>query len=409
MGRIRAVRDGRLNDPRFHSRMTGSGIFAEQVHALFELACRRAGLAGEAPPLSTRSTTEPPAARSRELIRPALGADTGRLDYPRPARVGHAQIIFPRRRSRHPGSSTPPSCWRGRAARAQAPSALLPVINIAETPPAGPDRQPARALLREPRGLQRTALRFARGPRDHPPRRRPLHGRRRRYLLDDRVHPAQVHAAPRRSASVLPGKETGCWAAEGMSRQAFVDHWLHVHVLALASRSGISQYVRAWSRPGSERRALDGIAEVHYGTAAKGSGRPCGRGSASADLAGSRRLVYPVSEWVRSRRGGLRSGPRRRGPRCTPETAAGRAQAITPASSQRRTSPCSRISPRRPKRAPLAPPSRSGRNCAAPRSPRRGPGYQPSRQRRAAAPPPTPPQCSGGAGSAGSNITGPKS
>jgi DNA repair photolyase len=59
MGRIRAVRDGRVNDPRFHSRMAGSGIFAEQVHALFDLACRRAGLADEPPPLSTRFFRRP--------------------------------------------------------------------------------------------------------------------------------------------------------------------------------------------------------------------------------------------------------------------------------------------------------------------------------------------------------------
>ena len=59
MGRIRAVRDGRVNDPRFHSRMTGHGVFAEQVHALFELACRRAGLANDAPPLSTRFFRRP--------------------------------------------------------------------------------------------------------------------------------------------------------------------------------------------------------------------------------------------------------------------------------------------------------------------------------------------------------------
>ncbi len=59
MGRIRAVRDGRVNDPRFHSRMTGHGIFAEQVHALFELACRRAGLAHASPPASTRFFRRP--------------------------------------------------------------------------------------------------------------------------------------------------------------------------------------------------------------------------------------------------------------------------------------------------------------------------------------------------------------
>ncbi len=59
MGRIRAVRDGRANDPRFHSRMTGHGIFAEQVHALFELACRRAGLAPDSAPLSTEFFRRP--------------------------------------------------------------------------------------------------------------------------------------------------------------------------------------------------------------------------------------------------------------------------------------------------------------------------------------------------------------
>jgi DNA repair photolyase len=59
MGRIRAVRDGRVSDPRFHSRMTGSGIFAEQVHALFALACRRAGLVEDLPPLSTRFVRRP--------------------------------------------------------------------------------------------------------------------------------------------------------------------------------------------------------------------------------------------------------------------------------------------------------------------------------------------------------------
>jgi hypothetical protein len=59
MGRIRSVRDGRVNDPRFHSRMTGSGLFAEQVRALFELACRRADLAHAAPPLSTKFFRRP--------------------------------------------------------------------------------------------------------------------------------------------------------------------------------------------------------------------------------------------------------------------------------------------------------------------------------------------------------------
>jgi DNA repair photolyase len=53
LNRIRAIRGGRLNDPRFGSRMTGAGIFAEQIRDLFSLACRRAGIEGRGPNLST--------------------------------------------------------------------------------------------------------------------------------------------------------------------------------------------------------------------------------------------------------------------------------------------------------------------------------------------------------------------
>jgi DNA repair photolyase len=42
--RIRELRGGRLNDPRFGSRMRGEGIFAQQIRALFETARRRHGL-----------------------------------------------------------------------------------------------------------------------------------------------------------------------------------------------------------------------------------------------------------------------------------------------------------------------------------------------------------------------------
>lgn len=60
LSRIRSVRGGgeRLNDPRWGSRITGEGIFAEQVRALFEVACRRAGL-GERPTLSTEAFRRP--------------------------------------------------------------------------------------------------------------------------------------------------------------------------------------------------------------------------------------------------------------------------------------------------------------------------------------------------------------
>jgi len=41
---IRQVRGGRDNDPRFGSRMTGSGNFADLIEKRFEIACRRFGL-----------------------------------------------------------------------------------------------------------------------------------------------------------------------------------------------------------------------------------------------------------------------------------------------------------------------------------------------------------------------------
>jgi DNA repair photolyase len=54
LGRIRHMRGDRLNNSQWHTRMTGEGIFAEQVASLFEVGCRRAGI-GERPKLSTAS------------------------------------------------------------------------------------------------------------------------------------------------------------------------------------------------------------------------------------------------------------------------------------------------------------------------------------------------------------------
>ena len=51
MSRVRALRGGRRNDPRFHTRLRGEGVFADQIADLFELACRRAGVNGDAPKL----------------------------------------------------------------------------------------------------------------------------------------------------------------------------------------------------------------------------------------------------------------------------------------------------------------------------------------------------------------------
>ncbi len=59
LGRIREVRTGRLNDPRFGTRMSGEGVFAEQIANMFEVACRKAGF-GPGPRLSTAAFRVPP-------------------------------------------------------------------------------------------------------------------------------------------------------------------------------------------------------------------------------------------------------------------------------------------------------------------------------------------------------------
>ncbi len=52
LGRIRHLRGDRLNNSQWHTRMTGEGIFAEQIASLFEVGCRRARMR-ERPKLST--------------------------------------------------------------------------------------------------------------------------------------------------------------------------------------------------------------------------------------------------------------------------------------------------------------------------------------------------------------------
>jgi DNA repair photolyase len=55
LGRIRDLRgNNRLNNSQWHERMTGEGIFAEQIASLFEVSCRRVGI-GKRPKLSTAS------------------------------------------------------------------------------------------------------------------------------------------------------------------------------------------------------------------------------------------------------------------------------------------------------------------------------------------------------------------
>jgi DNA repair photolyase len=63
LGRIRHLRGNRLNNSQWRTRMTGEGIFAEQIASLFEVACRRARI-GERPKLSAAAFR-----RTREQLR----------------------------------------------------------------------------------------------------------------------------------------------------------------------------------------------------------------------------------------------------------------------------------------------------------------------------------------------------
>jgi len=52
MGRVRSVRGGQLNDSEFKSRLSGTGIHAEQIKALYEVTRKKLGLASRAQPLN---------------------------------------------------------------------------------------------------------------------------------------------------------------------------------------------------------------------------------------------------------------------------------------------------------------------------------------------------------------------
>ncbi len=59
LNRIRSLRGGKLNESEFGSRMRGVGIFAEQIGALFRVACKRAGIHGRSPELSAAAFRPP--------------------------------------------------------------------------------------------------------------------------------------------------------------------------------------------------------------------------------------------------------------------------------------------------------------------------------------------------------------
>ena len=59
LNRIREIRDGKLNDPRWFSRTRGSGAFARQLSALFDVCRRKTGLDGEFPELTSEHFQRP--------------------------------------------------------------------------------------------------------------------------------------------------------------------------------------------------------------------------------------------------------------------------------------------------------------------------------------------------------------
>lgn len=59
LNRIRSMRGGRLNDPRFGSRMRGEGLSADHIAQLFSISCHRAGIGRRRfPKLSTAAFRE---------------------------------------------------------------------------------------------------------------------------------------------------------------------------------------------------------------------------------------------------------------------------------------------------------------------------------------------------------------
>ncbi len=59
LNRIRSLRGGKLNDPRFGNRMRGEGIWADQLRTMFEMGKKSAGITGSFPELSTAGFHRP--------------------------------------------------------------------------------------------------------------------------------------------------------------------------------------------------------------------------------------------------------------------------------------------------------------------------------------------------------------
>jgi DNA repair photolyase len=68
MSRVRAMREGRANDPEFGSRMKGTGRFADLLAQRFERACSRLGLDRDRSPLDTTLFRRPQTTPQLELF-----------------------------------------------------------------------------------------------------------------------------------------------------------------------------------------------------------------------------------------------------------------------------------------------------------------------------------------------------
>ena len=59
LNQVRAMRGGKLNDSQWGLRMTGEGIFADQIRRIFDEAGPQAGITNDHPPLSTAAFRRP--------------------------------------------------------------------------------------------------------------------------------------------------------------------------------------------------------------------------------------------------------------------------------------------------------------------------------------------------------------
>ena len=60
---LRDLKEGRLNDSQFKSRMAGTGPTARHLRDLFQISCRRAGMMDDFPELSAAAFRRPSTAQ----------------------------------------------------------------------------------------------------------------------------------------------------------------------------------------------------------------------------------------------------------------------------------------------------------------------------------------------------------